>query len=756
MSALAARRAAQAALSASQPSSPAPAQKVPEPARKATPQPESPEVESAVLSSDAESEASEPAPRTSKRRKVNKEAPKATPKAATRYYAAPAEEEQPKLRKKERRFSFSAPNDDDSSGSDGEEEEDAGQDDPMTPWSGAPSPRAGPSRLAQQPALDVGRSTFVPQEGVNIHKVGEKALKAAGVETPGPAVVVSLGEEDSLMVAGTFTVTPLQQSISLLSATIRPSVDAIEAYPVYAPTSHPVPVLTAQQGEDAEVSPLLASLSLPKKFETDASRSIFLIQELRTGVEGLRGDVVPGFSNIWLDDKGTWGLRGVHLLTGSFYTPVYPHVNPTSWRDALDSLDTAETQDQDDDDLGFEGDSVPVVLVKGPKRSGKSSLARASLNRLLESFQRVAWLESDLGQGEFGCGGVVGLWVLDQPVLGPSFTHPRVPVKAHYLGEVSPQSCPDEYLEVVHQLLQYYKYEVQAPIDGLGSAPAGGKRTDAIPLVVNTQGWVKGLGEDLLRAIEAAAEPTRIFAFEQVDEPAATADGWTTSPVQQTHELPSSGVTFTLEPAPVSPLHARYTAADMRALTTIAYLHARLERPHHWDFSAPLLAVPPVQVELGGALQRAYLIGEGADAVVPSDLPLALNASLVALIDGEADGEAYVPARAQPPADEASFLGLALVRAVRAELEGTLSLQLVTPLSSAHLARVSALVRNGAFELPPCGMFDWRERVPGGGVSDEGLAGVRWDDVPFLDAGASDAVGGDRRRFRRNLQRKNM
>lgn len=61
---------------------------------------------------------------------------------------------------------------------------------------------------------------------------------------------------------------------------------------------------------------------------------------------------------------------------------------------------------------------TPVVLVKGQKRVGKSTLARCALNSLLGSYERVAWLESDLGQGEFGCGGVVGLYVLDKPVFG--------------------------------------------------------------------------------------------------------------------------------------------------------------------------------------------------------------------------------------------------------------------------------------------------------------------------------------------------
>lgn len=299
-------------------------------------------------------------------------------------------------------------------------------------------------------------------------------------------------------------------------------------------------------------------------------------------------------------------------------------------------------------------------------------------------------------------------------------------------------------MAAVHQLISHYQYELQFPLASYDASET--RRTDAIPLVVNTQGWTKGLGEELMQAIEAAVEPTHVFGFEQPD---------LGSPVQATVPLPatSRALHFTVQPAPSSPLQARYTAADMRNLSTIAYLHSR---GHKWDFSAPLLAMQPLVVELGSTIKAAYLLGEGADAILPQDLPLALNGSLVALLAAEAEEEVYVPGRSPPSADDATFLGLALVRAVRVEDEGKLTLQLITPLPGAELSRVNALVRNGAMELPTCGLLDWRSSVPGGGVAEEGLAGVRWDEVPFFDAAGSDAMGGGRRRFRKNLQRKNQ
>ncbi|KLT44491.1 hypothetical protein CC85DRAFT_314864, partial [Cutaneotrichosporon oleaginosum] len=577
-------------------------------------------------------------------------------------------------------------------------------------------------------------SEFEPEEGVNFSRLNGDALP--DVLKSDQAVIVSLGAHETLGIVGTFALIPLQHSISLLSTTLHPADDDLEVYPVFAPTCHPVPV----------IAPSIDSNKLG--FLRDPSRAIFLVQENRTGIEDLTGDVVPGFNNIWAGERGAWGLAGVHPVT-AHSTPVYAHTTPPSWTQALESLVQAPAVDDDDDEEVL-AEQVPVVVVKGPKRSGKSSLARAALNHLLGNFARVAWLECDLGQGEFGPGGLVGLWLLDAPVLaGPPFTHPREPLRAMYLGELSPQPCPDEYMAAVHAAIQLYQYEVQHPPVSLQGTSA--RRTDVVPLVINTQGWTRGLGEELMRAIEVASEPTHIFAFEEEarDESQGTI-------VHSGGTLPSASPTqvFSVAPAPASPLQARYSAADMRVVAHLSYLYA-VGLGGRWDVSVPLFAQRPWTVTLGegGVLKRAYLVGEGSEDVIPGDLPLALNGSLVALLEApELEGPAYQ--QGSIPPEDATCLGHALVRAVR--FAERMQLQLLTPLPPATLARATALVRNGAFELPPAGMLDWRERVPGGGVPDEGLAGVRWEDVPFFDAAGSGAIGEERRRFRKNLQRKNQ
>ncbi|RSH90978.1 Polynucleotide 5'-hydroxyl-kinase grc3 [Saitozyma podzolica] len=751
-----------------------------------------------------------------------------------RYFAVPETDTGSRSKRRRKAFSPSAPagayeDDEDEEGEDSSAEEDGQNDngngnderrareaveDGRARWSAVSTPLVrtpGPS--STRPSEFLGdsavRSTFIPRRGVNVHTISEDELRAAGInDGSGAGVILSLGAGETLSIAGVFALVPIQGSISLLSTTARPSSTHTH-HPVFAPLSHPVPVIrpvptqTALRGTTAP----LPDLPLPRSFalrDEETPRTIFLVREHRTGIEGMRGGAIPGFNNAWLEENGTWGLKGVHPVIGSFPVPVYPHITLDSWSTALDSLNrlTPSTANDDDDVAGVLDEGAPTIaLIKGPKRSGKSTVARAALNRLLDAYETVAWLECDLGQGEFGCGGVVGLWVIDRPILGPPFTHPRLPQRAHYLGTYTPLTCPGDYLAAISHLLDHFRFEVQYPLSPTAGGD-GAKRSDIVPLVINTQGWVKGLGEELLRSIESMACPTHVFDFES--EPSPTADqafyapGWTRSPVQQYASLPFSVVEdretgngngntagavsyHLLEPAPISPLHTRYTPADMRVLSTLSYFYSRISpgmvsgsvsdpNPNTktkaelstWDYSSPLTEQSPWEVILGETIREVYVIGEGSDGVVSSDLPLALNGSVVALLErltpstvtqnskGHEHAPSYVQARPPPPLDETTFLGLALIRAVSSN--SPIKLHLLTPLPSDVLRRATIMVKNGAIELPAPGMMDWRDTRAGRA----GRGG--WEvpeEMPFFESGEA-GVGGERRRFRRNIMRKGM
>lgn len=133
-----------------------------------------------------------------------------------------------------------------------------------------------------------------------------------------------------------------------------------------------------------------------------------------------------------------------------------------------------------------------MMAIVGGKDAGKSTAAQWMVNRLLQSFPEVAYLDCDVGQCEFTPAGMVSLSVITEPVFGAAFTHQRTPVASYFVGGDSPAECPSEFLTGIFALFDRYVLRC-------ASSPT-------CPLVVNTQGWVKGLGYllllDTLRYIE--------------------------------------------------------------------------------------------------------------------------------------------------------------------------------------------------------------------------------------------------------------
>jgi len=115
------------------------------------------------------------------------------------------------------------------------------------------------------------------------------------------------------MLAGIYTILPLQNSLDMLSTTLYPSSRPI---PVFGPSSHPTPVIAPSTSrKPLPASGHLRRLPLPHTFNAGENRTIFLIREYECGFQGLRNGVVPGFSNIWGDSRGLLNLRGVHLVS---------------------------------------------------------------------------------------------------------------------------------------------------------------------------------------------------------------------------------------------------------------------------------------------------------------------------------------------------------------------------------------------------------------------------------------------------------
>ncbi|KAJ3274641.1 Polynucleotide 5'-hydroxyl-kinase nol9 [Terramyces sp. JEL0728] len=138
-----------------------------------------------------------------------------------------------------------------------------------------------------------------------------------------------------------------------------------------------------------------------------------------------------------------------------------------------------------------------VVCIVGSKNSGKSTLAKYISNQ----FDKVCFLDCDVGQPEFTPNGMVSLHVLEGPILGPAFTHQKVPYHGIFIGSSTAKHDPDAYFNSLIELISIYRKELSH-----------------LPLVVNTSGWVKGVGYDLLISLIRELQPNHLVSLESQDQ----------------------------------------------------------------------------------------------------------------------------------------------------------------------------------------------------------------------------------------------
>lgn len=378
---------------------------------------------------------------------------------------------------------------------------------------------------------------------------------------------------------------------------------------------------------------------------------------------------------------------------------------------------------------------------------------------------------------------------------GPPFTHPAIPLRSHYLGSPSPRHDPTRYLSCVSDLLETFRLTVQYP--AVASSDTG-RNGQVVPLVLNTQGWVKGLGMDLLLRIIGMARVTCEFEFDVAFE-GAEDRGWDGKiPVEggwgrfrrlregadeEEEEALARGEKekrrFVLEQIPPSVLSSRYTASDLRLLSLLSYFHASFPSPSssssalspslsssavsllasRWDFSTPIFARRPWAVDPAKAFSKGvYLVGPGSEEVEGELVWRALEGAIVGVVAVEEDEDQaasssvtsplYIQGRSEPLPSHSRFLGLALVHSIVPSSSTDASpptLHLTSPLPISLLAQPGTALLKGETELPLSGMLDWRR------AREE-----EQEASPFLEVkGEGEGViGSGRRKVRKNVGRR--
>eukprot|EP00919_Chromeraceae_sp_WS-2016_P026424 GHVR01062607.1.p1 GENE.GHVR01062607.1~~GHVR01062607.1.p1 ORF type:complete len:530 (-),score=171.10 GHVR01062607.1:192-1781(-) len=164
------------------------------------------------------------------------------------------------------------------------------------------------------------------------------------------------------------------------------------------------------------------------------------------------------------------------------------------------------------------GGGVPVVLITGAKNVGKSSFCRFLINYLLSTLQNihthdththdththdipvVGFLDTDIGQPELTPPGLISTHMIDGPLLSSPHSQMRVgstPIASYFVASVTPSNDPILFLHCVQAAYASFKNYINKY-----------HKNKCIPLIVNTHGWVTGLGLELVDAIGAIVGAT--------------------------------------------------------------------------------------------------------------------------------------------------------------------------------------------------------------------------------------------------------
>lgn len=288
-----------------------------------------------------------------------------------------------------------------------------------------------------------------------------------------------------------------------------------------------------------------------------------------------------------------------------------------------------------------------AIAITGRQNTGKSTMAKFIVNRLLNTYSQVAYLETDIGQPELNAPGLVALHLVSAPLLAPSHSlihaDSHKPISAYFVGGVTPSVDPELYLDSVRKLVEDFV--------AFQKERAGERR---IPLVVNTMGWVTGLGLHLVNAILRLVGVSFVLHLDKEQENLAIFEPETVGQKRQRDDHPLA----LQEDSPFSrygsDLHATYfimptvasagkcdklTAADQRFLRYMCYFH-----PRRYSLATAAEGVPSMQffVDLSpkristSALRVGFLHVGGVD---PQLILSSLLGTLVALGVQDLSGE---------------------------------------------------------------------------------------------------------------------
>ncbi|KAL6960711.1 Protein CLP1 [Sarracenia purpurea var. burkii] len=134
----------------------------------------------------------------------------------------------------------------------------------------------------------------------------------------------------------------------------------------------------------------------------------------------------------------------------------------------------------------------PRVIVVGPTDSGKSTLTKMLLSWAAKQGWKPTFVDLDIGQGSITIPGCIAATPIEMPIDPVEGVPLEMPL-VYFYGHATPSVNTDLYKVLVKELAQILEKQF-----------AGNAESRAAGMVINTMGWIEGVGyELLLHAIDA-------------------------------------------------------------------------------------------------------------------------------------------------------------------------------------------------------------------------------------------------------------
>ncbi|KAJ3129740.1 Polynucleotide 5'-hydroxyl-kinase nol9 [Physocladia obscura] len=399
---------------------------------------------------------------------------------------------------------------------------------------------------------------------------------------------------------------------------------------------------------------------------------------------------------------------------------------------------------------------TPVICVVGSKGLGKSTMGRFVVNQLFSKHKKIAFMDCDLGQPELTLTGQVSIHMLNDPLLGPSFTNLKHPLFSCFMGATTPKNDPDFYSACIVQLWDVYRAQIRPDV----------------PLVINTDGWVRGLGFDLLMHSLKHIRPTHVL---QMCVPDFSPFAGARNIKDDLSELLNGDSNLShVEVLKVNGYEnvkqAKYLPAVMRDLGIVVYFAQRKTNPAEpivvthlnepknaiWEWSGVPAAIPysipwkVVKLRFLNVELSPYLRAK----IPPSQSLVALNGSIVGLVVDTLKYRKFVDSSVERPSDciDISIIpsdieihprfqncvGFGVIRGI--DIARKL-FYIVTPTPFVQLSGVNLIVR-GSFDVNmPTSMFI------------DGFENDRTN-LPYITYTPNEGIGAMAKRTRTKLLRK--